>query len=72
MIPMSNIGPLISWMHQNPTEEHSRTVDGISKNIIGELNSAAELRGVRVEKMRSSAAIFCLRCLHFSDWNPID
>ncbi len=37
-----------------------------------ELNSAAELRGVRVGKMRSSAAIFSLRYSHFSDWNPID
>jgi len=47
-------------------------VDGISKNIIGVLNSVAELRGVRVGKKRSSVVIFFLLYSHFSDWNPID
>ena len=72
VLPMSNIGPLISWMHQNLTEEHSKTVDGISKNIIGVLNSVAVLSGARVEKKRSSIVIFFLLYSHFSDWNPID
>lgn len=39
MLPLSNIGPRMSWMHKNPTEEHSRNVGGISKNIIGVLHS---------------------------------
>jgi len=69
---MSSIEQLISWTHQTPTEEHSRTVDEISKNIIGVLKSVAELRGARVGKRRSSGVIFFLLYSDFSDWNPID
>ena len=52
-------------MHKNPTEEHSRNVGGISKNIIGVLHSVAVLRGARVGKKRSTVVIFFLALLAF-------
>jgi len=56
-IPMLNIGLRIFWMHQNRTDNRSKGVDGISKNIIGGLSSAAGLRNVRGGKRRSNVDI---------------
>jgi len=67
-----NIGQQIFWMRLNLTENRSRTLDGILRNITGALNNVAASRDARVVKMWSSEDIFFFHYLPFFVWNLID
>jgi hypothetical protein len=67
-----NIGQQIFWMLLNQTENRSRTLDGILRNITRALNNVAASRDARGVKMWSSEDIFFFHYLPFFIWNLID
>ena len=63
---IQNTGLRIFRKPQNPTENHSRILAGISRCIIAGSNSVVESGDLWVAQKRSSGVTFCPRCLCLS------